>query len=279
MIIDFHTHTFPEKIADRALEELSQSGGIVPQLRGTTQSLTDSMKKYGVDKSVNLTVMTRADQVEKVHNKIIDNQQLEEAGIITFGGMHPDYSNYREEIRRLKKGGIRGIKIHPAFAGVNIDDIRFMRILAAASEQDMIVVTHAGYDISYLGENYASVKQIENVMEQVKPTRLVLAHMGGWQDWKLVSERLAGMPLWLDTAFSLGRLHVREARSLLYENHMDITEFVTLVRKHGVDKVLFGTDSPWEKQGDYIEMIRNSGLNSDEITRILGDNALKLLKM
>lgn len=33
--------------------------------------------------------------------------------IITFGGMHPNYTNYKEELLRLKQAGIPGIKLHP----------------------------------------------------------------------------------------------------------------------------------------------------------------------
>lgn len=45
MIIDFHTHTFPDELADRAVGTLAHSGGIHNYLDGRVHSLTDSMKK------------------------------------------------------------------------------------------------------------------------------------------------------------------------------------------------------------------------------------------
>lgn len=45
MIIDFHTHTFPDELADRAVGTLAHSGGIHNYLDGRVHSLIDSMKK------------------------------------------------------------------------------------------------------------------------------------------------------------------------------------------------------------------------------------------
>ena len=48
MLIDFHSHAFPEKIASRALAGLSKaSGGLEPQSNGTLSSLLEEMKKDG----------------------------------------------------------------------------------------------------------------------------------------------------------------------------------------------------------------------------------------
>ena len=49
MIIDFHTHAFPERIAERAIEKLSYtSGGLIPQTDGTVESLKYLMKKDSI---------------------------------------------------------------------------------------------------------------------------------------------------------------------------------------------------------------------------------------
>ena len=63
MIIDFHTHVFPEKIAERTIEKLSfVSGGLIPQTNGTLKSLKELMNKDGVDKSVTLSIATNEKQ-------------------------------------------------------------------------------------------------------------------------------------------------------------------------------------------------------------------------
>ena len=50
-------------------------------------------------------------------------------------------------------------------------------------------------------------------------------------------------------------------------------QFVRIVRKHGADKILFGSDSPWAKQSEAIEVVKKSGLEEAEVRQILGLNA------
>ena len=47
MIIDFHTHTFPDKMAEKTIASLSEKGGIKPYREGTAGSLTELMKQTG----------------------------------------------------------------------------------------------------------------------------------------------------------------------------------------------------------------------------------------
>ena len=52
MVIDFHTHCFPEKIAERAIGKLSATSGLMPYTDGTAEGLKKLMKQDGVDISV-----------------------------------------------------------------------------------------------------------------------------------------------------------------------------------------------------------------------------------
>ena len=61
MLIDFHTHAFPERIAARAVSGLAHaSGGMVPQTNGTLSSLKAEMARDGVDSSVVLSFAANA---------------------------------------------------------------------------------------------------------------------------------------------------------------------------------------------------------------------------
>ena len=89
--------------------------------------------------------MTSAEQVEKVNSALIAQKEtLMEQGILTFGGMHPEYENFKNELIRLRQHHVPGIKIHPAYQNTDIDDSKMMRIIDFASEQGLIVLTHAG---------------------------------------------------------------------------------------------------------------------------------------
>ena len=238
------------------------------------------MQEAAVDYSVNLPVMTSASQVEKVNTSLIaDQEHLLEQGIITFGGMHPDYENYKEELLRLKQNHIPGIKIHPAYQNTDIDDIRMMRIIDRASELGLITITHAGIDIGIYDHNYASVSQILKIIDEIHPENFVLAHMGNWACWDEVERDLAGAPVWFDTAFSVGPVTPNKINSGIpyLSSNLSDDDFVRIVRKHGTEKILFATDSPWEAQNNYIERIQKMALTDSEKKQIFSENAAKLL--
>lgn len=282
MIIDFHTHTFPEDLAPRAIAKLAASARSLHYLDGTRESLRLSMREAGVDYSILLPVVTRPGQQEEINRIAVEtNQRADDTGLLSFGGIHPENEDYRKILRDLAENGVKGVKIHPVFQRVAIDDIRFQRILDCASENGLIVLTHAGYDIGFPGEDYASVERIEKVLDIVKPEKFVLAHMGGWQAWDQVEQRIAGRNVWLDTAFSL--LPIQPAPGTVRRPEEDPplsgAQFLGMVRKHGADRVLFGTDSPWSGQKEMIAAIRESGLDAAEQQAVLGGNAAGLLSL
>lgn len=280
MIIDFHVHTFPDAISANVLAKLSRMSHTEYFTDGSVDGLIASMKEASVDYSVNLPVMTRPDQVEKVNSALIQQKEaLARQGILTFAGMHPDYDNYKQELLRIQQNGIPGIKIHPAYQNTAIDDIRMMRIIDQASALGLIVLTHAGVDIGIYDRNYASVGQILKVIDEVHPAKLVLAHMGNWGCWQDVERDLAGADVWLDTAFAIGPITPDRAHSgtpYLSDNLSD-DAFVRIVNKHGADKILFATDSPWESQKDYVQRVDRQKLTPRQKELIFSANAAKLL--
>lgn len=280
MIIDFHTHTFPAAISEKVLAKLSKLSHTKYFTNGSVNGLIASMKEAHIDYSVNLPVMTTADQVEKVNGSLMaDRETLYQQGIITFGGMHPDFENYKQELKRLKDHGILGIKIHPAYQNTDIDDIKMMRIIDCACELGLIIITHAGIDIGIYDHNYTSVSQVLKIIDEIHPEKFVLAHMGGWGCWEDVERDLAGAPVWFDTAFAIGAVTPDEAKTgtPYLTNNLTNEDFVRIIRKHGVEKILFATDSPWESQKDYVERVNKVPLSDLEKEMIFSENARKLL--
>ena len=280
MIIDFHTHTFPENLAGRAIARLAASSRAKNYLDGTADALQVSMKEAGVDYCVLLPVATRPSQQEDINRAAIEaNRHSEETGLISFGGIHPGNEDYREILRRLSENGVKGVKIHPVFQRVAIDDIRYLRIIECASENGMIVITHAGYDIGFPGEDFSSVRRIGRMLDAVKPRKMVLAHMGGWDCWEEVEERILGRDVWLDTAFSLLPIEPATGTVRRPEENPPISreQFLRMVHRHGTERILFGTDSPWSGQREMVAAIRDSGLDKKEREAVLGGNAGELL--
>ena len=282
MIIDFHTHTFPAKIAHSVIAHLQGKSRSMAFTDATTDGLRRSMDNAGIDLSILLPVMTNTHQVPKL-NEIAarTNEHWEETGLLSFGGMHPEYTNYKEELRHIADMGIKGIKLHPAYQGYDFDDIRYMRIIDKATELGLIVLTHAGMDIGIPEHNYCSTAHIRHVMQEVGPDKLVLAHMGGWQGWRDVANNLADLPVYFDTAFSMGDIlpAPNTTRADEESHNMNKQQFAFLAHTLGTDKLLFATDCPWSSQSESLQFLRDCDFTQQELADILGNNAKKLLKL
>lgn len=280
MIIDFHTHVFPESISQKTIHKLAVCACCKPHTAGTQDSLIHSMNKNQVDYSVTLPAVTNPEKVEKINDQVIENlEQNLQNGIIAFGGMHPEYENIEEECKRLRRHGVKGIKIHPAYQKQDINSPQMLRLIDSACNQGLVVLTHAGIDIGLYDHNYCSVNQILDVIGQLHPQKLVLAHMGNWAKWDEVESDLVGADVYLDTAFTIGKIESYPGASPtpFHECYLSEYDFVRICRKHGFDRILFGTDSPWKDQGEYIELIRNMNLGEERETRIFSENAKELL--
>ena len=94
---------------------------------------------------------------------------------------------------------------------------------------------------------------------------MIAAHLGGHAQWDEVLDKLCGENIYLDT--SMG------------QKYYSPEQFISVVRAHGADKILFGSDSPWSRADEDIELIKKCALAEDEKRKILGENARKLLSI
>ena len=278
-IIDFHTHTFSDKIAPRAVDQLRRSANMLNYLDGTDTSLSVSMKENGIECSVVLPVATRPGQAQAISAASVQkNQRMEQTGRLFFAAIHPADENTTAMLSEIKAAGFLGIKLHPLFQDEYIDGIRYMRLIEKASKLDLITVIHAGYDISYPDKDFASVAHMLNMIKQIQPRNVVLAHMGGWGDWDAVESDLCGADVYFDTSFCMTPIRPFDPEAEhVCKTALGREQFARIVRKHGADKILFGSDSPWAKQKEAIEAVEKSGLEEVKIRQILGWNAQRLV--
>ena len=201
MIIDIHTHTFPDKLAATTIPKLELMSHTKSYVDGTNGGLMASMAKAGVNYSVVLPVATSPKQVVHINDSSARiNEQFEQTGIFSFGCIHPDYDDYRAELARVKDLGLKGIKLHPVYQDVNFDDIRTLRILDRAAELGLIVLTHSGLDVGFPGRVRVTPAMVQHAVKEVGPLTLILAHMGGWRNWDEAEQLLADAPVYLDTS-------------------------------------------------------------------------------
>ena len=282
MIIDMHTHIFPDEISAVVIDKLSHVSRTPVFTDGTLNGLKKSMDAAQINFSVILPVATNTKQVEKINSASAAlNEKNFGEGIISFGCIHPDFTNYREELSRVKNLGLKGIKIHPVYQDTNLNDTKYVRIIDRAAELDLIVVTHAGLDIGFPGVVRCSPQMACHVVEEVGEFKFILAHMGGWKNWSEVLAILAGKKIYLDTSFSTGKIIPRSDCHWQEEDLklLDAVQFMSFVETFGAERLLFGTDSPWTSPKPSIEFIKNLPLGDADKNKILGGNAQRLLKV
>ncbi len=269
MVIDFHTHFYPNAIAERAVRSLEiNSHGVAKAFTsGTRDALLSSMREAGIDISVVLPVSTKPSQFDTINRVAEETSAMK--GLISFGGIHPDNEDIPGKMKYLKSRGFKGIKIHPDYQRTHIDDERYIVIISEAVKNDMIVVTHAGVDPAFLDEVMCtpqrSVRMLDKVQEitGVDDPKIVFAHTGGIALYEDVLKYLAGRNCYFDTAYTLGA------------EKLEITK--EIIEKHGTDRILFASDTPWSQQQNDINRLSELGLSIDEYEKISWKNASNLL--
>lgn len=264
MIIDFHVHAFPDALAAKALPLLSKcSGGVKPNYDATISGLESYLAKNNVDYAVVLNIATNPHQEKKVNDFAIS--LLEKKNIIPFGSVHPDSPNALSELERLAKAGIRGIKLHPDYQHFFVDDEKMFPIYKKIAELGFITVFHAGVDIGYPNPVHCTPERLLRVLDLFDDAPVVAAHFGGWLLWDSVLEDLCGTKVYLDTAFSSGKMPPDYAKEL--------------IKAHGADKVLLGSDMPWSDTLDEVRFVHSLDLSAEDEEKILSNNAKRLLNI
>lgn len=263
MIIDFHTHTFSEKIAAHALDSLSgRTGGLRFQHKGTVDGLKTALKEAGADGAVILNVATNPKKISVVNDYAIETN-CPEALIWSFGSVHPFAPDALEELERLKAFGVRGIKFQPAFQQFYADDPKAFPLYRKAAQLGFVTVFHSGLDLGFR-EVFVSPQSIAAILPQFDGAPVVAAHFGGYMQWEDTLRVLLTENVYLDTSYSYGRMPFPMA--------------VKLTESFGADRILFGSDSPWGNIADEIRFFRHIGLSDAEEEKVFSKNALSLLK-
>ncbi|MBQ3021771.1 MAG: amidohydrolase family protein [Clostridia bacterium] len=267
MIIDFHTHIFPDKIATRTLEVLKAGIKEYENLDaeaffdGTKSGLLSFMEENGVDISVALPIATKPSQTESINTFALS---VSDKKIVSFASLHPDNENTDEILENIKRDGFIGIKLHPEFQRSFVDSDKIIRILKKAEKLQLYTVFHAGQDIGLPPPVHSTPLHFRNALEYVSGKYIIAAHLGGWRMWDDVEKYLVGTPIIFDTAF--------------IKDHISPSQASRIINSHGSEKILFGSDAPWERSQDTLDFLISLGLDEKELENIKYKNAQKILK-
>ncbi len=262
MVIDFHTHCFPGKIASRAMETLSRESALVPPLDGTAENLLGVMKEDGVNVSVVLSIATNPHQQASVNSFAAELNEKE--GLCAFGSVHPDSKNAMEELERIKELGLKGVKLHPEYQNFYVDDEKMKPVYKKISSLGLITVFHAGVDYGFAAPYKCMPESMARALRWFD-SPVVAAHFGGLMCHEQVLKHLCGLPVYIDTSFSYGAVALPMVQKI--------------IEKHGADKVLFGSDSPWHKPSEDMRIVNHLKITDEDREKILWKNAAELLNI
>jgi predicted TIM-barrel fold metal-dependent hydrolase len=267
MIIDAHTHIYPDRVAHRALRNvIGNIGGHLDAFTdGTRDSLLASMDAAGVDHSLVLTVATSPGQGEGILEWIRRTAPLSDR-LVFFGSVHPHAPGFRACLRGMAAAGVQGVKFHPGYQDFPADSPAAYAVYEEAAALGLVLYFHAGYDPSLPGCEHASIQRLARLVRDFAGAKIILAHGGGYGEWDRVLDLLGGKGCYFDTAFVLESMKERaDARELYRQNE---------------DFFLFGTDSPWRDQKHYVELIRTSEtLTADQKEKLFSGNIRKLIRI
>ena len=261
MLIDFHTHCFPDKLAPRAIERLSfVSGGLIPYTDGTVAGLRRNMAEGGVSLSVVLNIATNATQQKNVNDFAATvNGEMD---LVAFGSVFPGSDDAFEELERIKALGLKGVKLHPDYQGFEVSDPKWKPLYRKISSLGLITVFHAGFDYGF-PPPYGGTPDKMAIALNWFDSPVVVAHWGGVNCNQQTLDLLCGREVYLDTSFGYSMLPKYYAEKIL--------------EKHGTHRVLFGTDTPWHTAQMELRLLGSLGLTDAEMAAITHRNAQRLL--
>jgi len=262
MIIDFHAHIFPDDLAPKAMKALTECiDNLYPPVSdGTTSGLMQKMDEWDIEVSVIQPVITKQSQMRKANEWAAS---VSSKRLVCFGGIYPHTDDYKRDIDFVVGLGLRGLKFHAEYQDFVVDDGHMLKIYDYALSKGLILLHHAGFDPAFPPPFKSSPQQFVYIAQAMRGGIIVAAHLGGHDQWDDVEHYLAGSDIYLDTSMGFE-----------YYGH---EQFLRIAKKHGADKILFGSDAPWSNAKTEIEHIKSLPLSQGEIDAILGGNAQRLL--
>ncbi|WP_455280330.1 amidohydrolase family protein [[Eubacterium] cellulosolvens] len=155
--------------------------------------------------------------------------------------------------------GFKGIKMHPLIDSYLVDQEIVYPIMDIAKKHRVPVLFHCGHPPWSLPWHFA------NLADVYPDVTIIMAHMGH------------GHIVYINGAIDVASAHdniILETSGM--PMHSKIKEAAERV---GVNRVIFGSDSPFGHPSFEIQKVKVSGLRPDQVDLVLGENAKKIFKL
>lgn len=258
-IIDAHTHIFPAPLAEKAAGSIGGFYGMKPGHPGAAEDLLREGSKYGVKRYLVCSVATSPGQVRDINN-FIAKECAEHSEFFGFATLHPGMEGLEDEVERIIRMGLRGIKLHPDFQMFNLDSPEAFRLYDMVGGRLPFLL--------HMGDNrfdHSSPERLSIVLDNFPKLKVIAAHFGGFMAWESARGLLRRPHVKVDTSSSL---------FLLDKDYVK-----KLIDHYGVENCFFGTDFPLWNYGGEVERFLALDLPFDDMKRILSLNFREYFKI
>lgn len=256
-VIDAHAHIFPDKIAERATDGISQFYDLPMSHQGSMGQLLDSGDRAGMDRYLVCSTATNPAQTEAI-NSFIGAICEQYPQCIGFAALHPQSPALEEDFEKILRMPFKGIKLHPDFQGFYIDDPQVYPLYEMIQSVGLPILMHMG-DPHRI---FSTPQRMAKVLQDFPRLRVIAAHLGGYRRWEEAAELLKPSDrLRLDTSSCL--------------SFMPPTDAVRFIRKHGAENCFFGVDFPMWDHTEELERFFQLNLTDSENRGILAENLIQ----
>ena len=259
-IIDFHSHVYPEAIAQKAAQSVRDFYGLGNDaMDGKVDTLLKLGRQAGITDYVVLPVAMKPERTRHINQFILD-QVAAHKEFIGFGTVHAAQKDLMEEVEFIVSSGLRGLKMHPDSQVFPIDDPRLFPVYDAFRGRGPVLV-HMG-DTRY---NYSHPQRLRRILDLFPGLQVVAAHFGGYGMQETAFDFLKDTDCYFDVSSSLMFMQPGEAESY--------------VNRYGAHRFLYGGDFPMWDPVEEMERFNRLDLTETQREQIFYKNAEHLLKL
>lgn len=259
-IIDTHVHVFPQKVAVRAADNIVDYYSLSRQGDGTVEGLLAGSSNHPEMKFVISSATLNPAKPTVGDDYMLEVAASDPARYIPLCSFHPAMGVEASvaELERCFGLGAKGVKIHSDFQKFFVDDEIPMEVYRYIASKGKPIIFHVGDP----NTDFSTPKRVRRILETIPDLTIIAAHMCGYRVWDQAKKYLIGTPVYTDTSEAL--------------LGMSPAELTDLIRLHGVEKVMFGSDYPLWNPNFAFDRINALPLTDEEKEMIFHITAEKV---
>ena len=259
-IIDTHVHVFPEKVALRAADNITNYYSIPRQGDGTVEGLLAGASNHPEMRFVISSATLNPAKPTVGDDYMLEVAASDPARYIPLCSFHPAMGVEASvaELERCFDLGAKGVKIHSDFQRFFVDDEIPMEVYRYIASKGKPIIFHVGDP----NTDFSTPKRVRRILETIPDLTIIAAHRCGYHVWEDARKYLIGTPVYTDTSEAL--------------LGMSAPALAELIRLHGVEKVMFGSDYPLWNPNFAFEQINALPLTEEEKAMIFHITAEKV---